>query len=410
VLRPKEPRDRFVPPAVKHSLELGHGTTYGPDEEERMLAVLRAGAPSCGPEVKAFEQEFAEFTGVRHALAVTSATAGLTLAGEALGVGPGDEVITTPISWVATATAFSVLGAKLVFCDVEPRSLNLDPSKLEALITPRTKAIVPVHLYGQCCRMEELLEVARAHAIGVIEDCAHAPGAEYRGKKAGALGDIGAFSFQQQKNMATLGEGGMLTTNSDALEARLRSLRSLCCRTYGPSDKYLPIDEAEAPMGKRYWHCDFDDIGYNFRMTDIQAAVGRVQLGKLPAFNLRRRAIAERLSGLLEGLPGLFLPREEPGARHVYHLYVVQLMPEFRLAKEELMWRLWHDYGIKTWSHYMPIHLTQPYRRQGHSEGECPQAEAAFERYVSLPIHPRLTDEAVDYMAASLRQLALGRG
>jgi perosamine synthetase len=393
-------------PAIKHELEISHGSIYGPEEAEALLEVLKAGAPSCGRKVKQFEQAFAAYCGVRYALACTSATTGLTLAGIAAGVGPGSEVITTPISWIATASAFSTLGAKLVFCDVEPRTLNLDPERLEALITPRTKAIVPVHLAGQCCAMDRIMEVARRHGVAVIEDCAHTPGAEYLGRKAGSLGTLGVFSFHQQKNMCTLGEGGMVTTDSRELYEKVLSYRSLCCRVYGGSDKYLPIDEARFPMDRQYWRLQFDDIGYNFRMIDAQAAVGLEQLKKLDAFNARRIALAALLTGKLHGVPGIELPWVDPKGRHIFHFYVLQLTDRHPLGKTELMWRLYTEKGIKAWNHYMPIHLSEPYRAQGHREGECPVAEKAHGYFLSLPIHPRLTEEAVDYMAEGVRELS----
>ena len=393
-------------PKVLHELEVAYGTTYGLEEAAALLECLRDLAPSCGKRVKRFEDEFAAYCGTRYALAVTSATTGLTLAGIAAGVGRGDEVITTPISWVATAMAFSALGAEIVFCDVDARTLNLDPEALEERITPRTKAIVPVHLYGQCCRMDRIRAIADRHGIAVIEDCAHNPGGEYAGRRSGAWGDMGVFSFHQQKNMSTLGEGGMVTTDSPALYDRLLSYRSLCCRIYGESDKYLSIDEERFPMGKEYWRLQFDDIGYNFRMTDAQAAVGLEQLKRLDGLNARRIALAERLTAQLQGLEGLTLPYVDPRGKHVFHVYVVQVEPGFPLSKRDLMWALYTEKGIKAWSHYMPIHLTAPYLAQGHEEGECPVAEAAFQKYVSLPIHPRLSDEAIDYMAGCIRELA----
>ncbi len=392
-------------PQIRYELEISHGSVYGREEEAALLEVLRAGAPSCGKKVKQFEQAFAAYCGVQYALACTSATTGLTLAGVAAGVGPGDEVITTPLSWIATASAFSVLGARLVFCDVDPRTLNLDPDGLEALIGPRTKAIVPVHLAGQCCPMERIGEIARRHGVPVIEDCAHAPGAEYLGRKAGALGDLGVFSFHQQKNLCTLGEGGMVTTDSRQLYEKVLSYRSLCCRVYGGSDKYLPIDEARHPMNKEYWRLQFDDIGYNFRMTDAQAAVGLEQLKKLEGFNARRSQLAARLSEKLAGAPDIVTPWVDPRGRHVFHFYVLQLAEGHPRKKADFMWELYAHKGIKAWNHYLPIHLSEPYRAQGHREGECPVAEKAHERFLSLPLHPRLTEEAVDYLAACVREL-----
>ena len=224
-------------PKVKYELEFAYGQYYGFEEAEALMEVLKRHAPSCGQKVKEFEDFFANYCGSKYALALTSATTGLKLAGIALGIKPGDEVITTPISWISTATAFTELGAKIVFCDVDPLTLNMDPSKIESLITPKTKAIVPVHLYGQCCKMDEIMTVAQKHNIPVIEDCAHNPGGSYMGKAAGTWGDIGVFSFQQQKNISTLGEGGMAITNNKAYFESILSYRSLCCRIYGGDRK-----------------------------------------------------------------------------------------------------------------------------------------------------------------------------
>jgi dTDP-4-amino-4,6-dideoxygalactose transaminase len=392
-------------PKVRFELEISHGTQYGIEEAAALMDVLHANAPSCGRKVRQFEEAFAAYCGVNHALAVTSATTGLTLAGIAAGVGPGTEVITTPVTWVATAFAFSALGAEISFCDVDPRTLNLDPECLESLITSRTRAIVPVHFAGQCCDMDRIMEISRRHGVPVIEDCAHNPGGSWRGRRSGGLGDMGVFSFHQQKNMATLGEGGMVTTDDHALYEKVLSYRSLCCRIYGGSDKYLPIDEAQHPMGKDYWRLLFDDVGYNFRMTDAQAAVGIEQLRKLDGHNSRRIAIGAQLAGGLAGIPGLGLPWVDPRGMHVFHFFILQLGKDFPISKSDFMWELYMKKGIKAWSHYMPVHLTDPYLQKGHREGECPVAEAAFGRFVSLPVHPRLTDEAVEYMAGCVREL-----
>jgi perosamine synthetase len=393
-------------PKVLHELEFKHGSVYGDEEAAALLDVLKASAPSCGSKVKEFEERFAAYCGTQFGLAVTSGTAGLQLAMIAAGVGPGDEVVTTPISWISTANAAVLQGAKVIFADVDSRTLNLDPASVAAKINPRTKAILPVHLYGQCCDMDPLMELARSREILVIEDCAHAAGGEYKGRKAGSLADIGVFSFHQQKNMVTLGEGGMITTNSRRLYERMLSFRSLCCRTYDPKGKYLPIDEAVQPMGKRYWFLDFDDIGFNFRMTDAQAAVGLAQLRKLDTLNQRRIEIAQRYCERLGKLKGLTQPSVLPEVRHVFHIYCVLVEPDFALSKEDFMWELYTRNGIKTWSHYMPIHLTSAYRKLGHHAGECPRAEALCEKCVSLPIHPRLTQESISYLIESIENLA----
>jgi dTDP-4-amino-4,6-dideoxygalactose transaminase len=393
-------------PKPKFELEFSHGSIYGEEEKAAVLEVLEANAPSCGAKVQQFEREFAAYCGARYGLAVSSATAGLSLALIAAGVGPGDEVITTPVSWISTANAAVALGAKAVFADVDPCTLNLVPQSVASKITDRTKVILPVHLYGQCCDMDALNALAHPRGITVVEDAAHAAGAEYKGRKAGALGDIGVFSFHQQKNMVTLGEGGMITTSSKTLYENMLSHRSLCCRTYDPKGKYLAIDEAVQPMGKRYWHLEFDGIGFNYRMTEMQAAVGLVQLRKLDSLNARRIEIASKYSEGLSGIKGLQIPRVSPQLKHVFHVYLLLLEPEFRLSKEDFMWELYTQKQIKAWSHYMPIHLTAIYRSLGHGEGECPVAEAMFDKYVSIPIHPRMTEESIQYVINSIRELA----
>ena len=395
----------MLPQAV-HELEFGHGSCYGKEEQDVLMEVLRANAPSCGPWVKRFEEGFASYCGAKYGLAVTSGTTGLNLSMVAAGVGAGDEVITTPISWIATANAAAVLGAKVVFADVDERTLNLDPASVEKKITPRTKAILPVHLYGQCSDMDALNEMARPRKILVVEDAAHAAGAEYKGRKSGALGDIAVFSFHQQKNMVTLGEGGLLTTSDKSLHERMLSYRSLCCRTYDPKGKYLPLDETIQPMGKKYWYVDFDDVGFNYRMTDAQAAVGTVQLRKLDSLNERRIEIARKYTEGLQGIEGLTLPFVAPENKHVFHVYPLLLEASYARTKAQFMWDMYTEKRIKVWSHYMPIHLTTAYRNLGHHSGECPVAERLFEKYVSIPIHPRMTDEVITYVINSIRELS----
>jgi len=393
-------------PKAVYELEYNHGSSYGAEEEAALHEVLAARAPSCGPKVKKFEEAFAAYCHAHFALAVSSATAGLELALISTQVGPGDEVITTPLSWISTANAAAAQGARVVFADVDPRTLNLTAASIASKITERTKVILVVHLYGQCCDMDPILDLARERGILVVEDCAHAVGAEYKGRRVGSLGDISIFSFQQQKNMVTLGEGCMVTANRRDLYERMLSFRSLCCRTYDPKGKYLAIDESQVPMGKRYWYLDFDNVGFNFRMTDVQAAVGLVQLGKLDGFNSRRIELARQYGERLGGIRGLTTPYVSPDVKHVFHVYCILLEPEFRLSKEDFMWELYTGRRIKVWSHYMPIHLTTAYRCLGHAEGECPVAEALFHKYVSLPIHPRMTDETVCYVTDSIRELA----
>ena len=393
-------------PEVVRDLQTRFGSIYGLEEAQAIMGVLGRDAPTAGPEVAAFQREFAAYIGVKHALAVTNGTAALEMALTALGVGPGDEVITTPMTWIATANAIVTRGATVVLADVDPRTLNLDPDAAAKKITPRTKAIVPVHLYGQCADMDPFMALANKHGVAVVEDAAHVPGGEYKGRKAGALGHIGCFSFHEQKNMSTLGEGGMVTTDDDALAERVALYRSHCARVFGGSLKYLPIDETKHPRDERFWWQEFDDAGYNVRMTDMQAAVGRVQLRKLDELNARRIANAQHLTARLADIKGVTPPYVAPDVKHVFHLYLVLVDPgTFGMGKTELMRRLLHEHGIKAGTHYIPINWTTAYRKRGHREGECPVAEAAFERLITLPIHPRLTESDLDYMADAIASL-----
>jgi perosamine synthetase len=393
-------------PEIVRDLQTRFGSIYGLEEAQAIMGVLGRDAPTAGPEVAAFQREFAAYIGVKHALAVTNGTAALEMALTALGVGPGDEVITTPMTWVATANAIVTRGATVVLADVDPRTLNLDPDAAARKITPRTKAILPVHLYGQCADMDAFMTLAKKHALAVVEDAAHVPGGEYKGRKAGALGHIGCFSFHEQKNMSTLGEGGMVTTDDDALAERVALYRSHCARVFGGSLKYLPIDETKHPRDERFWWQEFDDAGFNVRMTDIQAAVGRVQLRKLDELNARRIANARYLTARLTGIKGITPPYVAPDVKHVFHLYLVLVdRDQFGMGKTELMRRLLHDHGIKAGTHYIPVNWTTAYRKRGHCEGECAVAEAAFERLITLPIHPRLTEDDLDYMADAIAAL-----
>ena len=394
-------------PALKFDLQIKYGSEYGPDEERAVLEVLRQGAPTSGDACIRFEQEFAAYCGVAHARAVSNGTAALFLSLVALGIKPGDRILTTPITWIATAAAGATLGAEVDFVDIDPVTCNLDPNRLEAKLTPNTRAILPVHLYGQCCDLDPILTIAGRHGIPVVEDACHAVGAEYRGRKAGSFGATGCFSFHEQKNISTLGEGGMVVTNDPALFERIALYRSHCTRVYGRSTKYCSLDEAQFPMGKRFWWQDFDDCGYNFRLTDVQGAVGSVQLRKLDALNQRRIDNAARLTAGLKDVPGLTLPVTQPGHKHVFHLYPVQLdAAAYGMGKEDFVHAMLHERGIKVGTHYSPLHLTTAFRRRGFQPGDFPVAEAVASRLVTLPINPRQTPEALDYLIESVRALA----
>jgi len=394
-------------PEIKHDLVIKFGSEYGDEERVAMLDVLAQGAPTSGEACVAFEKEFADYCGTAHARCLSNGTAALFMSMVGIGIGPGDRVITTPLTWIATAAAAAVLGAEIDFVDIDPVTYNIDPALIEEKITDRTKAIAPVHMYGQCCDMDSILATARKHGLAVVEDACHAVGGEYRGRRAGSMGTTGCFSFHEQKNMSTLGEGGMVITNDPDIYERIALYRSHCTRVYGKSTKYCSLDETKFPMGKRFWFQDFDDCGYNFRMTDIQAAVGLVQLRKLDDLNRRRIANAAYLTRGLEGVPGLTLPAVAEGNKHVFHLYPALIDPDgFGMDKEEFVYDMLHERGVKVGTHYVPLHWTTAFQKRGYRRGVFPVADMVGERVVTLPINPRQTREALDYLIDSVRALS----
>ncbi|MSU58905.1 MAG: DegT/DnrJ/EryC1/StrS family aminotransferase [Pedosphaera sp.] len=396
-------------PQIKFDLQIKYGSEYGPEEERAVLEVLRQGAPTSGEACIQFEKEFAAYCGVAHARAVSNGTAALFLSLVALGVKTGDRILTSPMTWIATAAAGATLGAEVDFVDIDAETCNLDPRQLEAKITPNTKAILPVHLYGQCADMDAILAIANRHGVAVVEDACHAVGAEYKGRKAGAMGVTGCFSFHEQKNISTLGEGGMIVTNDPAVFERVALYRSHCTRVYGRSTKYCSLDETKFPMGQRFWFQDFDDCGYNFRLTDVQGAVGSVQLRKLDALNQRRIDNAAHLSAGLRDVPGLTLPVVRSGNKHVFHLYPIQIdAAKFGRTKDDFIYAMLHERGVKVGTHYTPLHYATAFQKRGFRKGQFPVVEAVAERIVTLPINPRQSREALDYLIESVRSLRRG--
>jgi perosamine synthetase len=394
-------------PEITRELLIRFGNEYGPEEEEAVIEVLRRGAPTSDVACRRFEEEFAAYCGTSHARTVSNGTAALFLALLGAGVGKGSRVITTPLTWIATAASAVTLGADVDFVDIDPLTYNMDPGMLEDRVRRNTTAVIPVHLYGQCCDMDPIMQMSERFGFKVIEDACHAIGAAYKGTKAGNLGHAGCFSFHEQKNISTLGEGGMVVTSDPALFEQVSLYRSHCTRVYGESLKYCRIDESRFPMGKRFWFQDFDDAGYNFRMTDIQAAVGSVQLAKLDVFNGKRIDNAKYLGEKLAGIRGLVLPRVMEGNTHVYHLYPVLIQKEeFGMGKEDFIHAMFHQHGIKVGTHYTPIHLSQAFRKRGFKTGQFPVAESVAERLVTLPINPRQTRQALDYLVESIASLA----
>lgn len=364
--------DKFIPIARPF---------IGDEEVEAVARVLRSGMLAQGEEVRLFEQEFAEYIGVKHAVAVANGTAALDIALKALGIGPGDEVITTPFTFIATANAILFQGAKPVFADIDPRTYNLDPDSVLERITSKTKAIIVVHLYGQPADMRAFREIADDHKLLLIEDAAQAHGAEFEGRRVGGIGDIGVFSFYPTKNMTT-GEGGMITTNDDEVARKARLLRD-----HGQTSKYV-----------------HEILGWNLRMTNMAAALGRVQLRRLEELNRIRERNAEKLTKGLQGVRGITTPYVDPRVRHVWHQYVIRVEPSFPLSRDELAEYL-RSKGIGTAVHYpIPVHHQPLYRKLGYPQDDCPNAVEASRRVLSLPVHPLLSDEDLDYIIESVRE------
>lgn len=348
-----------------------------PDVDAAVAGVLDSARFVLGPQNEAFEREFAAYCGVRHAVAVNTGTSALHLSLLALGVGADpareDEVVTVPFTFVATAAAAIYCGARPVYVDVDPATLTMDPERLERAITPRTRAIVPVHLYGQPADMGPILEVAARHGIPVLEDACQAHGAEYRGRRVGSLGAAAAFSFYPGKNLGAAGEGGAVTTDDDGLAARLRLLRD-----WGAAHKY-----------------DHHLMGFNYRMDELQAAILRVKLAQLDRWTEERRERASRYREALAGGP-VEPVAERADVRHVYHLFVVRTTERDRLQSRLAA------AGVGAGVHYpIPVHLQPPYRA-GYVPGDFPEAERAAREVLSLPMYAELTGAQQDEVLAAL--------
>ena len=352
----------------------------GQDEISAVTAVLESGMLAAGERVSEFERNFADYCGTTHAVAINNGTAALHAALLAADIGHGDEVIVPSFSFIATATAVSMTGAKPIFVDVDEQTFGIDPAKVQENVSPKTKAVIGVHLFGQPFDIQGIKQVCESHNLILIEDAAQAQGAMFNGEKTGGFGQFGCFSFYATKNMTT-GEGGMVTTNEKAFADRLRLLIN-----HGQSEKYLHTR-----------------LGYNYRMTDIAAAIGLVQLKKLEKFNTRRRKNAEYYDSHIS-VKGLVTPVVAPGMHHVYHQYVIRLTDEFPMKRADFLEYL-KAKGIGTAVHYpIPIHR-QPLYANALEPDTCPVSTSLASSVLSIPVHPLLDQKELTYISDAINRV-----
>ena len=349
--------------------------------DEAIQEVIDSTAFASGPFVEKFEKHFSNYLDAAHCIGVNSGTSALHLALIASGVEESDEVILPAHTFVSTAWAVSYVGAKPVFVDIDPELYTIDVNKIEEKINAKTKAIIPVHLYGQPADMDPVMDIAKKHGLTVIEDAAQAQGAEYKGRKCGTIGDIGCFSFYPGKNLGAYGEAGAVTTNDPDLAETVKLYRDHCQK-------------------KKYQHFD---VGYNYRMDGIQGAVLSVKLCYLDQWNEQRRGIAGQYNDALKYLPNSVLPKEAGYARHVYHQYELRL--DKVVKRDDLREKL-NEKGIGTGLHYpIPLHIQEAFDHLGYKPGDFPEAENTAKRSISLPIHPEMTREMVKYTYDSILEI-----
>ena len=353
------------------------------DDINEVVKVLKSDFLTTGPKIAEFEEKFAEYVGAEYAVAVSNGTAALHIACMAAGLKKGDEVITTPITFAASANCALYCGATPVFADINPDTYNIDYREIERHITPRTRAIIPVHYMGQPCDMDEIHKIAEKYNLLVIEDAAHAVGAEYRGRKIGGLSDMTEFSFHPVKHI-TCGEGGIVTTNNRELYEKLKLYR-----THGITRNVEEMNKFDGP-----WYYEQIDLGYNYRITDIQAALGISQLSRVEMFLARRREIALRYDEAFKNIEGITIPVQSEGTKSSYHLYVIKV--DKKIRREMFEYLRGCNIGVNV--HYIPVYTFPYYRENGYADVKCNNAEELYEQIISLPMYYGLTNEEQDYV------------
>lgn len=364
--------------------------TIDEDDINAVVDVLKSDYLTTGPKIAEFEQAVASYTGAKYAVAISNGTSALHAACFAAGIGRGDEVITTPLTFAASANCVLYCGGTPVFADVDPYTYNIYPEDIRKKITDKTKAIIAVHLAGQPCDMDEIHSIAQEHNLIVIEDGAHALGSVYKGKKVGCLSDMTTFSFHPVKPITT-GEGGMIMTDNGELYKRLVLFRS-----HG-----ITRDESMMTRNEGPWFYQQLDLGYNYRITDIQCALGCSQMRKLDKFLKRRRELAERYNNAFIECDNIVTPYQLPDTQSGWHLYIVQVKNHDRKQVFETL----RDKGIGVNVHYIPVYMHPYYQEHGYKDVHCANAEEIYSHIISLPLYPGLTDDQQDYVIDTLKQL-----
>jgi UDP-4-amino-4,6-dideoxy-N-acetyl-beta-L-altrosamine transaminase len=364
------------------------------DDINAVVEVLKSDYLTTGPKIAEFEKAFAQYVNAKFAVAISNGTAALHAACYAAGIQAGDEVITTPITFAASANAVLYCGGTPIFADIDAATYNIDPVEIRKKITDRTKAIIPVHFTGQPCDMDEVGRIAKEYNLLVIEDAAHAVGADYKGKLIGGISDMTTFSFHPVKHITT-GEGGMITTNNEALYQKL-----LLFRSHGITrDKNLMLD-CQGP-----WYYEQLELGYNYRMTDIQAALGLSQLSKLDKFLQRRREIAATYTEAFKDMAALITPFQQDSGNSSWHLYVIQLgLEKLRCGRKEVFEELLRE-NIGVNVHYIPVYKHPYYQQNGYQDVQCGHSERLYNRIISLPIFPKMTDQDVQDVIESVKKV-----
>lgn len=358
------------------------------DDIQAVVEVFRSDYLTTGPKIEEFEERFKNYVGAKYAVAVANGTAALHTTCYATGIGEGDEVITTPITFAASANCVLYCGGKPVFADIDSKTYNIDPEEIRKKITSKTKAIIPVHYTGQPCDMEEIHKIAEEYNLIVIEDASHALGAEYKGKRIGSISDMTTFSFHPVKHITT-GEGGMITTNDKTLFEKL-----LLFRSHGITRDANLLDNKNEGL----WYYEQLTLGYNYRITDIQCALGISQLKKLDKFIDRRIEITNKYNEAFKDVEEITIPYEAPYGRSSWHLYVIQLhLDKLKVGRKEIFQAL-REEGIGVNVHYIPVYYFPYYQKLGYKKSLCPHAEALYESIITLPLFPQMSDKDVEYV------------